>query len=67
MPGIEVMPGGQIMYLGEPIEKAMLWAPINSMNVVQKLGAQAGLLTKAKIEKYLQEAPKDFKTEEIEE
>jgi sugar/nucleoside kinase (ribokinase family) len=53
--------------LGEPIEKAMLWAPINSMNVVQKLGAQAGLLTKAKIEKYLQEAPKDFKTEEIEE
>lgn len=47
--------------LGESMETALLWAPINSMNVVQKLGAQAGLQTKAEIIKWLERAPSDYK------
>lgn len=51
--------------LGEPIETALRWAPVNSMSVVQKIGAQAGLLTRAEIEEYLKTAPPDYKTEEL--
>lgn len=47
--------------LGETMEAALTWAPINSMNVVQHLGAQAGLLSRADIAKYLQDAPQDYK------
>lgn len=47
--------------LGEDIETALRWAPINSMNVVQHVGAQAGLLTKDEILKYLDQAPADYK------
>lgn len=42
---------------GATIEAALLWAPINSMSVVQKIGAQAGLLGVKDIEKYLHNAP----------
>lgn len=51
--------------LGEPIETALYWAPINSMSVVQKIGAQAGLLKRAEIEDYLKTAPLDYKPEEL--
>jgi ribokinase len=51
--------------LGESLEVALRWAPINSMSVVQKLGAQAGLLRRDEIEKYLQEAPEFYHPEEI--
>jgi len=51
--------------LGESIETALTWAPINSMSVVQKLGAQAGLLHRDEIEKYLHDAPADYHTEEL--
>lgn len=51
--------------LGEPLEVALRWAPINSMSVVQKLGAQAGLLRRNEIENYLQEAPEFYHPEEI--
>lgn len=50
---------------GEPIEKALAWAPINSMNVVQHIGAQKGLLTKDELEKYLAEAPDWYKVKEV--
>lgn len=50
--------------LGESFETALKWAPINSMNVVQELGAQAGLLDRAAIESYLKKAPKDYNVEE---
>jgi len=46
--------------LGETLETALKWAPINSMSVVQKLGAQAGLLDKESIQRYLSEAPTDY-------
>ncbi len=42
---------------GASVEAALLWAPINSMNVVQHVGAQEGLLTVKEIEKYLHSAP----------
>jgi ribokinase len=51
--------------LGETMEAALTWAPINSMSVVQKLGAQAGLLRKDQIEQYLKDAPADYKLEEL--
>ncbi|MEO8862729.1 MAG: carbohydrate kinase family protein [Candidatus Saccharimonadales bacterium] len=46
---------------GNTIEGALQWAPINSMNVVQNIGAQAGLLTEEKIEEYLQNAPEWYR------
>lgn len=49
---------------GESIETALLWAPINSMNVVQKVGAQAGLQTKEQLIKWLEKAPEDYKVSE---
>jgi sugar/nucleoside kinase (ribokinase family) len=45
---------------GESIETALKWAPINSMSVVQVLGAQAGLLHPDEIQKLLDEAPEDY-------
>ncbi len=51
---------------GEPLETALAWAPINSMNVVQHIGAQAGLLSLDEIKRYLAEAPEDYKVKEVE-
>lgn len=50
---------------GESLETALAWAPINSMSVVQKLGAQAGLLNKAWITRHLHKAPKDYVQKKI--
>jgi ribokinase len=47
--------------LGKAPNEAIAWAPINSMSVVQKIGAQAGLLHRDELEKYLAEAPADYK------
>lgn len=47
--------------MGKTMEDALMMAPINSMSVVQKIGAQEGLLTFSEIEKYLREAPEDYK------
>ncbi|MES2087601.1 MAG: carbohydrate kinase family protein [Patescibacteria group bacterium] len=46
--------------LGKSIEEALRWAPINSMSVVQQVGAQRGLLTQAGIEEWLKKAPQDY-------
>lgn len=46
---------------GNSLEGALQWAPINSMSVCQKVGAQAGLLHEDEIETYLQKAPKHYK------
>lgn len=53
--------------MGETLETAMKWAPINSMSVVQKIGAQAGLLTKYEIEEYLSQAPDGYYPKEFNE
>lgn len=51
--------------LGKSPLEALSWAPINSMSVVQELGAQHGLLTQEKIQGYLKKAPADYKVKKI--
>ncbi|OHB24897.1 MAG: hypothetical protein A2542_00675 [Parcubacteria group bacterium RIFOXYD2_FULL_52_8] len=46
--------------LGLTVEQALMCAPVNSMSVVQQVGAQAGLLTQAQIKKWLDKAPADY-------
>jgi ribokinase len=46
--------------LGKSVDEALSWGPINSMSVVQKIGAQAGLLSRKELEKYLADAPEDY-------
>ena len=50
---------------GKPLDEALLWAPINSMSVVQKIGGQEGLLHRDALEKFLAEAPADYKLETL--
>lgn len=51
--------------LGEPLEKALLWGPINSMSVVQDVGAQRGLLTRAALLEHLEKAPASYAVTEF--
>lgn len=51
--------------LGKNPDEALRWAPINSMSVVQYLGAQEGLLSREKLEEYLKKAPEKYKTKKI--
>ena len=46
--------------LGKPLSEALLWGPVNSMSVVQHLGAQEGLLSREKLEELLQNAPVSY-------
>ncbi len=46
--------------LGKPLKEALLWGPINSMSVVQFVGAQKGLLTMEALQHHLAEAPVDY-------
>jgi ribokinase len=46
--------------LGEDVKTALSWGPINSMSVVQYIGAQAGLLTREQLHEYLKNAPKEY-------
>lgn len=46
---------------GNTIEGALQWAPINSMSVVQKVGAQAGLLSEAELTDFLKHSPDWYK------
>jgi ribokinase len=48
---------------GHNLESALQWAPINSMAVVQQVGAQKGLLTEAELEEWLKKAPEWYHTE----
>ena len=51
--------------LGKTPLEAFSWGPINSMSVVQQIGAQAGLLTREKLEEYLKNAPEDYKPKKV--
>ncbi|MFC1802080.1 carbohydrate kinase family protein [Patescibacteria group bacterium] len=51
--------------LGKTIPEALMWGPINSMSVVQHIGAQKGLLTREELEKFLTEAPDYYKPTRI--
>ncbi len=50
---------------GLSLPEAIQRGPINSMNVVQHIGAQEGLLTRDKLEELLAEAPDSYKLEEL--
>jgi sugar/nucleoside kinase (ribokinase family) len=49
--------------LGKPLQEALLWGPVNAMSVVQEIGAQKGLLTRTALEKFLTEAPAEYRVE----
>ena len=51
--------------LGLPLETALQWGPINSMSVVQYVGAQEGLLARHALEKYLADRPADYEVREV--
>jgi len=51
--------------MGKTLEESLMWAPINAMSVTQEIGAQKGLISKEKIEEYLQKAPEDYKIKKI--
>lgn len=50
---------------GLPLEQALLWGPVNSMSVVEHVGAQEGLLTREALEALLKEAPANYQVEEF--
>ena len=50
---------------GKPVSEALSWGPVNSMNVVQYIGAQEGLLSREKLEEYLANRPEDYQPKEI--
>lgn len=51
--------------MGMDLKTALLYGPVNSMSVVQYVGAREGLLSKEKIEEYLKSAPENYKVTEI--
>ena len=51
--------------LGLPLKDALRWGPVNSMSVVQEIGAQKGLLTREALEAELAHAPADYRVTEI--
>lgn len=46
--------------LGKPLREALAWGPVNSMAVVQEVGAQKGLLSRTALEDYLTKAPATY-------
>lgn len=51
--------------LGKTPAEALSWGPVNSMNVVQHIGAQAGLLTRDELLGYLESRPDDYVARKI--
>lgn len=50
---------------GSNLAGALQWAPINSMNVVQNVGAQTGLLSEHDLNELLKQAPEWYKPERL--
>lgn len=51
--------------LGLAPHEAIMWAPINSMSVVQQIGAQKGLLKKEDLLEFLKHAPETYRLKKI--
>jgi sugar/nucleoside kinase (ribokinase family) len=51
--------------LGFPLKEALKWGPTNASAVLQKIGAQAGLLTRAELENNLKNPPSQFEIETL--
>jgi ribokinase len=52
--------------LGKTPAEALEWGPVNSMSVVQYVGAQAGLLTRDALEDLLTNRPEEYRAQKIE-
>src|SRR3989338_609052 len=50
---------------GLPLHEALRYGPINSMSVVQYIGAQEGLLTRETLEAFLKNAPETYQVQRI--
>lgn len=51
--------------LGKTPAEALAWGPINSMSVVQHIGAQKGLLSRAELIKHLENSPEDYTAKKV--
>lgn len=51
--------------LGKTPAEALSWGPINSMSVVQHIGAQKGLLKMDELQEYLSKAPEDYVAQKV--
>lgn len=51
---------------GQSMKDALRWGSVNSMSVVQQVGARAGLLTKPDIDAFLEHAPRAFVQTQVE-
>jgi ribokinase len=51
--------------LGMTPQEALAWGPVNSMSVVQHIGAQKGLLTREELLEHLKNAPPEYKARQI--
>jgi sugar/nucleoside kinase (ribokinase family) len=49
--------------LGKTLAEAMVWGPVNSMSVIQHVGAQKGLLSREALLKFIADAPKTYTAE----
>jgi ribokinase len=52
--------------MGKTPAEALAWGPVNSMSVVQYVGAQAGLLSKEALEEFLANRPEEYVAKAIE-
>ena len=50
---------------GKSVPEALSYGPVNSMSVVQKIGAQKGLLSLSTIEKLLSDKPAEYEVTEL--
>lgn len=50
---------------GNDIPTALKWGPVNSMSVVQYVGAQQGLLSRDQLMEHLENAPEDYHPQEV--
>lgn len=51
--------------LGKSLKEALLWGPINSMSVVQHVGAQKGLLSREALLQFLADASDEYRAEPV--
>lgn len=51
--------------MGKSLSEALSWGPINSMAVVQQIGAQKGLLVRDELLKFLADAPPSYRVEPL--
>ena len=51
--------------LGKDLREALRWGPINSMSVVQGIGARQGLLHREQLEKFLANAPVEYESKPL--